>query len=284
MAFAFLYSTPVFFQAARGSSASRAGALLLPYSALVSVGSLWAGMHIRAHGVYYRITSVASGCTMFAMATYTLASAYLGFASNATRLPAWVDWILAVLAAPSSFGMAVILTTTLIALLHGVPRTAIPLATGMSYLFRQSGQVLGVSLGGLLAQTVLKSQLPAALRTPDARGHVLPPAQIQQLATTLLHEPTLLSRLPTHLVNPARAAYAQSSTAVYLLCFVAATAGLVANCTLCEKDMSKPSASACPSESGTLARTPSPTLPHPSGYGATDSQDSTTISNTNEDA
>ncbi|KAF5363586.1 hypothetical protein D9756_000549 [Leucocoprinus leucothites] len=68
----------------------------------------------------------------------------------------------------SCFGMASFITSTLIAMIAGVYREDMAVATGITYLFRTTGQVLGVSLSGAVLQGVLLQRLRARITGPGA--------------------------------------------------------------------------------------------------------------------
>ncbi|KAJ3566016.1 hypothetical protein NP233_g7272 [Leucocoprinus birnbaumii] len=69
---------------------------------------------------------------------------------------------------PQGFGMASFITSTLIAMIAGVYREDMAVATGITYLFRTTGQVLGVSLSGAILQGVLVQRLRIRISGPDA--------------------------------------------------------------------------------------------------------------------
>lgn len=66
-------------------------------------------------------------------------------------------------ACPSGFGIAANYTFLLIALLAKVDKADQAVATGMVYLFRSLGQVVGVALSGALLQSLLNQQLELRL-------------------------------------------------------------------------------------------------------------------------
>jgi hypothetical protein len=70
-------------------------------------------------------------------------------------------------------------------LINSVPRADIAVATGMSYLFRTTGQVVGVSLSGALLQEVLKTELRKRITDED-------------LISTIRHQSSLIKTLPKH--------------------------------------------------------------------------------------
>ncbi|KAJ7071800.1 MFS general substrate transporter [Mycena belliarum] len=156
LTFSTTYNTPLYFTAARLRTATNAGAHLIPNSVAVSIGSLFAGWYMRKTGRYWRLQ---------ALACLGVVAANLALSSWNMETP---EWVLYATLIPSGFGFAATLTTTLLALIASVPQDEIPLATGLSYLFRTTGQVLGVSLSAALTQTLLARNLRARITGPDA--------------------------------------------------------------------------------------------------------------------
>lgn len=103
---------------------------------------------------------------------------------NTSEFHLWMDLI------PQGFGIASMITTTLIvslcaprrflsdfvfllkvqlqAMIANVAKEDIAVATGITYLFRTTGQVLGVSLSGALLQAILTKQLRKRITGPEA--------------------------------------------------------------------------------------------------------------------
>jgi len=77
----------------------------------------------------------------------------------------WTDWINTL---PHGIGSGGIVTSLLIALLANVDRDDMAVATGISYLFRYCGQVVGVGLAGAVLQSVLTNELKQRITGPDA--------------------------------------------------------------------------------------------------------------------
>ncbi|KAJ7490929.1 MFS general substrate transporter [Mycena latifolia] len=130
-------NTPLYFIAARLRTATNTGAHLTSNSVCVVIGLLFAGWYMRKTGRYWRLR--AFDCLCLVRANLPLASWFA--ATTATMV------------------------TDLIA---SVPRNDIPLAAGLSYLFRTMGQVLGVSLSAALTQTLLARNLRAQIVGPGA--------------------------------------------------------------------------------------------------------------------
>ncbi|KAJ7237742.1 MFS general substrate transporter [Mycena haematopus] len=180
LSFSTLYNTPLYFTAARLRTSADAGAHLIPNSVSVAIGSLLAGWYMRKTGRYWKFQAISS---------LGLLVANLILASWNPDTP---EWVLYITLAPSGFAFAAVLTTTLLALIASVPRDDIPLATGISYLFRTMGQVLGVSLSATLTQMLLARNLRARILDEDTVAKILAstayihtlPADLQEKATT----------------------------------------------------------------------------------------------------
>ncbi|KAJ7684305.1 MFS general substrate transporter [Mycena polygramma] len=158
--FSTVYNVPLYFTAARLRSSTDAGAHLIPNSVAIAVGSLFAGWYMRWTGRYWTLQAVTSLCIV---ATNVILASWN---------PDTPEWVLYTALIPNGFGFAATLTTTLIALIASVPRDDIPLATGLSYLFRTMGQVLGVSLSAALTQSLLARNLRARI-TGDGADKII---------------------------------------------------------------------------------------------------------------
>ncbi|EIM89147.1 MFS general substrate transporter [Stereum hirsutum FP-91666 SS1] len=156
LSFSTVYNVPLYFTAARLRSSTDAGRHLITNSLCVAVGSLLAGWYMRKSGKYwwYEVCAAAG-----------IVVANVVLASWSGKTP---EWILYITLMPSGFGFSTVLTTTLLALFASVPREQIPVATGVSYLFRTTGQVLGVSLSSTLTQSLLAKNLRERITVPNA--------------------------------------------------------------------------------------------------------------------
>ncbi|KAH8824720.1 major facilitator superfamily domain-containing protein [Flagelloscypha sp. PMI_526] len=154
-AFSMLYNIPLYFEAVRLSSAANAGLHLLPHSIAISSGSVFAGWMMRRTGKLYNLSLTSAALTV-------LASALVFFWNEGTTtLHLWLDIV------PQGFGMSSLITTTLIAMIAGVRKEDMAVATGITYLFRTTGQVLGVSLSGALLQSILLQKLRSRFSDPN---------------------------------------------------------------------------------------------------------------------
>ncbi|KAF8313421.1 MFS general substrate transporter [Clavulina sp. PMI_390] len=197
--FSVLYNVPLYFSAVKLQSASEAGAHLLPLAIVGSFGSLFAGWVMRATGKYWWLT---------------VSTAALGFVSsllmiywndNTSSFELWFDLV------PTGLAMAAMVTSTLIGLISSVSREDMAVATGISYLFRTTGQVLGVSMSGAIAQSILRTQLRDRIHVPNA----------DELISQIRHSTSIIRTLEPELRDAAVHSWAIALRAVFIFnaCF-----------------------------------------------------------------
>ncbi|KAJ7781416.1 major facilitator superfamily domain-containing protein [Mycena metata] len=151
-AFSMLYNVPLYFSAVKLYSAA---------SSAISCGSVTAGWMMRRTGKLYTLTLVAAASSISANLLVIF------WNENTSPWHLWLDIV------PQGFGMASFITTTLIAMIAGVVKEDMAVATGITYLFRTTGQVLGVSLSGAILQAVLLQKLRMRIQGPNSAevGH-----------------------------------------------------------------------------------------------------------------
>ncbi|KAJ7699914.1 major facilitator superfamily domain-containing protein [Mycena rosella] len=154
-AFSMLYNVPLYFSAVKLYSAATPIA--------ISCGSLAAGWLMRRTGKLWTLT--------FAAAVSSISANVLVIFWN-ENTSAWHLYLDIV---PQGFGMASFITSTLIAMIAGVMKEDMPVATGITYLFRTTGQVLGVSLSGAILQAVLLQKLRERIHGPGSAEVGFPP-------------------------------------------------------------------------------------------------------------
>ncbi|PKI84032.1 hypothetical protein MVES1_002178 [Malassezia vespertilionis] len=203
--FAYNYNFPLFFQTVGGLSASTVGVRMMPASIALSVGSLLAGFYMRATGRYYWYNA---GCMLLA-AIFTIPAAF--FNTNPATIAPFVYNI------PQAFGCAGMLTCTLLALINCVDKSTVGVTTGMNYLFRTTGQVLGVSVSGAILQSLLARNLRYWIVGPDAEA----------LIAKIRHEATIIPSLPPQFQGPALQSYANALQCVFWLVLLAQTIAFV---------------------------------------------------------
>lgn len=193
-AFSFMYNAPLYFMAVRLKDTSVSGMYMLPHSIAIPVGSLLAGWLMRRTGKLYGLTVA---CAVSAMVASLLASCW----NEST--PSWHLWLDLV---PSGCGMAGFVTSTLIAMITSVMKEDIAVATGITYVWRTAGQVMGVSLSGALMQGVLLAKLKQRIEGPGSA----------EMIHTIRHTASIIPSLEPHIRQAAVDSYADALRAVFL--------------------------------------------------------------------
>ncbi|KIK93560.1 hypothetical protein PAXRUDRAFT_144798 [Paxillus rubicundulus Ve08.2h10] len=211
--FAVMYFFPMWFQTVALTSASIAGLHLLPSSASMAVGSMFAGWMMHRTGKYRLINIVFGFFPFIGISLITFMKETSG------PLQMWLSIM------PFGFGNAVVLQTMLIALLAHLPENSMAVGTGFGQLFRGLGQVSGVAISSALFQSKLSSELHRRIQTPDAEeasSHSFCQSCMlidlcAQTINMIRHSATLVARLPPDLQRAARDSYAVALRAVFIL-------------------------------------------------------------------
>ncbi|GAA5875328.1 hypothetical protein JCM3774_005780 [Rhodotorula dairenensis] len=193
VSFSILYFYPVFFEIVKQNSASRAGAHLLPNSIALSVGSLFAGYIIRRTGRYYWLIVITSAFPVVSLTSFLFL----------TESSGWFHSWVAVL--PSGFGFASVVTATLIALIASVDRADMATATGLTYLYRYVGQVVGVASSASVLQAVLTAQLKERITGPGS----------SEIIDRIRHVATSIKEMPPAVQIAARTSYRNALHGVF---------------------------------------------------------------------
>ncbi|KAL1946941.1 hypothetical protein VTO73DRAFT_15045 [Trametes versicolor] len=193
-AFSMIYNVPLYFSAVRLNSSTDTGLHLLPHSVAISTGSVFAGWVMRRTGKLYSLTLCSCLLTVVAAALV---------ARWNEHSPAWHLWLDV---APQGFGMAAVITSTLIAMIASVSREDLAVATGITYLFRTTGQVIGVSLSGALLQAILTTKLRERIHGPNAI----------EIIDQIRHSTTIIPQLSPELRKAAVDSYADALRVVFI--------------------------------------------------------------------
>ncbi|KZT26988.1 vacuolar amino acid permease [Neolentinus lepideus HHB14362 ss-1] len=197
-AFSMLYNIPLYFSAVRLNSSTQSGLHLLPHSVALSTGSVFAGWIMRRTGKLYTLTLCSAGSAILASALVCL------WGDGTSNFHLWFDIV------PQGFGMASLITSTLIAMIAGVVKEDMAVATGITYLFRTTGQVLGVSLSGAILQAVLVNKLRARIHGPNAA----------EIIENIRHSVNIIPSLDADLRHAAVSSY-QDALQVVFICQLA---------------------------------------------------------------
>ncbi|KAJ6477117.1 MFS general substrate transporter [Mycena vitilis] len=193
--FSTMYNAPLYFTAARMRTSTDAGLHLIPFSLSIALGSVYTGWHMHKTGRYWWIQ---------AYACLTLVVSSVGLAFWDMNTP---EWILYTTLVPFGFGFAALYTTTLLALISSVTQNDISIATGLMFLSRMLGQVLGVSLSAAFTQALLGRSLRERITGPDAA----------EIIAKILASTEYIHTLPPHLQREAAASWMNALHAVFCI-------------------------------------------------------------------
>ncbi|KAG9103605.1 hypothetical protein FRC06_009615 [Ceratobasidium sp. 370] len=193
-AFSTLYNVPLYFSAVRLKSAADSGLHLLPNAVAVSCGSVFAGWMMRRTGKLYYLT-LASALGML-LSSLLIAT----WDDNSAEYHLWGDIVF------GGLGGSSLITCTLIALIASVDKKDYAVATGMSYLFRTTGQVLGVSLSGALVQAILVSSLRKGITGPGS----------EEIIQRIRHSTAVIPTLEAPLRDVAVQSYQKALRSVFI--------------------------------------------------------------------
>ncbi|GBE82865.1 Multidrug resistance protein [Sparassis crispa] len=218
--FTVMYNFPTWFQTVMLTSASEAGAHLIPNGVSISLGSLFAGWMMHRTGKYKRLNLI------FGLFPFVAAILLSLMREDSPAIQLWLSII------PLGFGNAVVLQTMLIALLANIPKSAMAVGTGFGQLFRGIGQVGGVAFSSALFQSVLNAELRKRIRCDNA----------EEIITKIRHSAMLVARLPPDLQRAARDSYAISLRAVFIMAACATFLAYLARLPIPDKPLDDPRA------------------------------------------
>ncbi|KAI0761482.1 vacuolar amino acid permease [Trametes elegans] len=216
--FTVMYNFPTWFQTVMLTSASEAGAHLIPNGISVSCGSLFAGWIMHRTGKYRQLNLI------FGIFPFVSATLLSFMREDSPPVQQWLSIL------PLGFGNAVVLQTMLIALLAHLPADAMAVGTGFGQLFRGVGQVGGVAISSALFQSILNTELHKRIHRPDA----------EQIITKIRHSSTLVASLPPDLQRHARDSYAISLRAVFVMASVSTLLAYLVRLPIPDKPLDQP--------------------------------------------
>ncbi|KAI8974212.1 vacuolar amino acid permease [Trametes punicea] len=216
--FTVMYNFPTWFQTVMLTGASEAGAHLIPNGISVSCGSLFAGWYMHRTGKYKRLSLI------FGIFPFVAATLMALMREDSPPIQQWLSIL------PLGFGNAVVLQTTLIALLAHLPADAMAVGTGFGQLFRGIGQVGGVAISAALFQSILNDELHKRINGPDA----------EETISKIRHSSTLVAKLPPDLQRAARDSYAISLRAVFIMAAVSTLLAYIVRLPIPDKPLDQP--------------------------------------------
>ncbi|OBZ88665.1 Multidrug resistance protein fnx1 [Choanephora cucurbitarum] len=153
--FAMTYTTPLFFQGVLGYSSSQAGLFFLPKVIAMSCGSLASGFWMARTGEYCRFITFSALVALISMIGISL------WTPDTSLVFIVICLIL------DGFSSGSLVTTALVSMLSCVNSTDMATITSISYLFRSTGGVIGISVTSAIFQGVVKRVLSERITGPD---------------------------------------------------------------------------------------------------------------------
>ncbi|KAF8254003.1 MFS general substrate transporter [Wilcoxina mikolae CBS 423.85] len=178
-----LFYVPLYYQAVKSNSAGEAGIQLLPAIAGGVTGSLLGGLLMQKTGRYYWLTVVAYFLSVVGAALVLVS---VSMCESTTGISMGII--------SSGFGNGIGVTTSLIAIIAAAGSKDQAVATAVSYLFRALGTVTGVSVGSMLVQNKLRSELGARLEGDDIDEIVRKVRESMEFIGTLPEETRVVVR------------------------------------------------------------------------------------------
>lgn len=202
-----LFYLPLYFQV-QGSSATGAGARMIPQALGMSTGSMGSGVIMRATGRYNILNYFSLGLLLLAgvlICTVTLTT------------PAWLPLVYFLLEGAAYGSM---ITVTLVALISAVDHHHHAVITSASYAFRSTGSTIGITVASTVFQNILKADLWARFGNHENAKEI-----ISHIRDSLDE----INKLPADWQTSALAAYMHSLRAVFVTLLGFSTLGALAS-------------------------------------------------------
>lgn len=199
--FSIIYSVPLYFSSVEQTTSSYAGLHLIPNAVFASACSLGAGI-LMSHTGRYKVMLIIMGLL-------GVLGPFLMTLWDRKSTPGWLYWLDMI---PAGIGYGGILTITLVALIAAVEPRDMAASTGVSYLARATGSVLGISLSTAIRENGLRRELPRLIKGENAAKII---AKIRE-DVGYIHE------LPKDIRENAVEAYQRSMRVVFIATTIAA--------------------------------------------------------------
>ncbi|SCU86066.1 LANO_0C06612g1_1 [Lachancea nothofagi CBS 11611] len=164
---------PVYWASVMNMGTTDVGKRSVPSFFSIAFGSLGAGYYMKRTGKYYWFLL---GFCVFAVAGQVQINLVT------PSVPVWQQYLLLVI---PSFGVSVLLTVTLLAMIAAVPHEYQAATTSLSYAFRSTGCTLGVSVGAAIFRNSLSSFLDKKVLRLVSEEHT--EAELRRIITKAAH-------------------------------------------------------------------------------------------------
>ena len=145
------YYLPIYWSSVSNQGPIQVGKKSIPSFFSMALGSFGTAYYVQKNGTYYRLLMTSCLIIIFGQ----LQIVYI-----TPEMPQWRQYIL--LAVPG-FGVSILITVTLLAMIAAVPHKHQAATTSLSYAFRTTGCIIGASLAGAIFQNTLKKNVTTAV-------------------------------------------------------------------------------------------------------------------------
>ncbi|KAK4701613.1 hypothetical protein P7C70_g4616, partial [Phenoliferia sp. Uapishka_3] len=217
-------------------TSTEAGAHLMPNSVSMSLGSLFAGYvtallrnsegmtHIiDASFVMHRTGKYKTLNVVFGILPFLATLLIIRLSPESGFFTQWLSII------PLGFGNAVVLQTTLIALLVSIDHSHMAVGTGFVQLFRGVGQVAGVAIPSAMFQSILRTELQTRITGPGSA----------ELISKIRHNSRVVNTLPTEIQATVREAFRIGLRSVFIFAAICTFLAFVVRLGIPEQSLDK---------------------------------------------
>ncbi|KAE9388840.1 MFS general substrate transporter, partial [Gymnopus androsaceus JB14] len=208
-----IFFLPLFFQVVETQTAAQAGTLLVPAAISATIGTLAGGWSVQRSGKFWWL--IVCGYSTQALGTCLVAFAV--YAKGITYSIA-------------SFGCGFGITATVVAIVGNAGKGAQAVATSVSFLFRSTGAVVGILIGGTIIQISLRSLLHNRLEATEA--------DVDEIVNGVRASLSYIYTLPVSLQTKVRLTYCEAVFYACIFATVFALGSLLSAFRITEKSIS----------------------------------------------
>nr|AAC32768.1 Fnx1p [Schizosaccharomyces pombe] len=205
--FVIVYELPLFFETTLLCHRLRPVFVSFPYVISTSVGSLCSGLYMKKTGRYRNLVIAGFFFMLMGIVSFAVLTSF----GHRTPL---ILISLCLAMTGCSYGMN--LTSTLIAIISSLAPEEQAVATGLSYLFRATGSVIGISLSQTTTLSILMKQLASNLKDDPDKDDL-----IRRLRESI----SIIPNLPKDIQKLVIKSYATAFTWTFALVAIIAFAG-----------------------------------------------------------
>ncbi|KAF5379291.1 hypothetical protein D9757_007626 [Collybiopsis confluens] len=203
-----MFFLPLFFQAVQSQTAAHAGTALVPAAIGATIGTLVGGWLVQKSGKFW--WPAVSAYSIQALGSLAVTLIVYIKCANTGIVAAY---------AITSFGSGFGTTVTLVAIVASAGRRSQAIATAVSFLFKSTGGVIGIVIGGTIIQNSLRSMLRRRLDSENV--------DIEKIVYSVRASLTYIDTLPFAVQAIVRSTYRDAVIFACVFATVAAVGGVL---------------------------------------------------------